>query len=75
MCLIIEGYIPNVDLETLKHLGDDWGREISFIPIFHPEYKDDISRQGYGDDSVKVKVRIEIEGEEKGDGGDREETG
>jgi len=74
MCHIIEGYIPANDLETLKELGDGWYREITFIPIFHPEYKDDIARQGYGDNAVKVKVRIEVEGEEKPDGGDDKET-
>lgn len=65
MCLIVDGYIPSGDLETLKKLGDHWNREITFFPVFHPEFKDEIARQGYDGEPVRVQVRIEVEIEEE----------
>lgn len=64
MCYIFDGFVPSDDLDCLKRLGDEWCREITYVPIFHPDNADEIERQGYGGDAVKVKVRIEVLEEE-----------
>jgi len=60
MCLIIEGVIPEADLECLKRLGALWNREIIYFPVFHPDTAEEIENEGFEGKPVKVTVRIEI---------------
>jgi len=64
MRLTFDGLIPGGDLECLKRLGEDWNREIVYIPVFHPVNDLEIERMGYSGKPVKVTVRIEILEEE-----------
>lgn len=63
--MIIEGFIPEGDLDAIRRLGDDWDREITYVPIVHPNNAENMERVGYEGKPVKVTVRIEIEGEPK----------